>query len=140
MDKNRLSVGYSSSLREEDLKNKVARDWFDGFDTTSIIGNIDFCVAVPATDLGMCESQSLLWAEAKRGGREDIRESFVQLILTIGKARTFNQYLPPRFLGAFDAEKIAFVPYHEISDVFLPGTTGTAGSSWRRTSAISQLI
>ena len=105
-------------MREEDLKNKVARDWFDGFDTTSIIGNIDFCVAVPATDLGMCESQCLLWAEAKRGGREDIRESFVQLILTIGKARTFNQYLPPRFLGAFDAEKIAFVPYHEISDVF----------------------
>lgn len=26
--------------------------------------------------------------------------------------------MPPAFLGAFDAEKIAFVPYNEIQDVF----------------------
>jgi hypothetical protein len=32
---------------------------------------------------------------------------FVQLILTIGKARTFNRYNPPPFLCAFDYEKIA---------------------------------
>jgi len=40
------------------------------------------------------------------------------LILTIGKARTFDKYLPPLMLGAFDAEKIAFIPYNDIHDIF----------------------
>ena len=43
---------------------------------------------------------------------------FVQLILTIGKARTFDKTMPPAFLGAFDFKKIAFVPYINISDIF----------------------
>lgn len=66
----------------------------------------------------MFEPESLLWAEAKSGTRKDIYESFVQLILTIGRARTFDQSLPPAFLGAFDAEKIAFLPYVQVLDVF----------------------
>ena len=41
-----------------------------------------------------------------------------QLVLTIGKARTFNEILPPPFLGCFDNEKIAFIPYSEIQDIF----------------------
>jgi len=63
------------------------------------------------------EPQSLLWAEAKAGS-SDIYTSIVQLILTIGRARTFDKYLPPFFLGAFDAEKIAFIPYNDIHDIF----------------------
>ena len=59
-----------------------------------------------------------MWAEAKQGIVKDINENFVQLILTIGKEKTFNTYIPPCFLGAFDAEKIAFLPYHLISHVF----------------------
>jgi hypothetical protein len=43
---------------------------------------------------------------------------FVQLILTIGKARTFDKTLPPAFLGAFDFKKIAFVPYISVQDIF----------------------
>ena len=43
---------------------------------------------------------------------------FVQLILTIGKARTFDKTLPPAFLGAFDFKKIAFVDYVNIQDIF----------------------
>lgn len=35
-------------------------------------------------------------------------ESFVQLILTIGKNRIYENELPPLFLGAFDSEKIAY--------------------------------
>lgn len=35
------------NIREEELKNKVAADWFADYDTTQIIGNIDFCVALP---------------------------------------------------------------------------------------------
>ena len=43
---------------------------------------------------------------------------FVQLILTIGKARTFDKTLPPAFLGAFDYKKIAFVEYSTVQDIF----------------------
>ena len=112
------SVRYRLSIREEELKNKVSADWFKDFDTTQIVGNVDFCVAVPATQMKLLEAESVLWAEAKKGNKADIRESFIQLILTIGKEKTFDKYLPPKFLGAFDAEKIAFIPYHEVMDVF----------------------
>ncbi len=61
-----------SGIREEELKNKVAKEFFAAFDCTRIIGNIDFCVTVP----------------------------------------------PPAFLGAFDAEKIAFIPYRAVLDIF----------------------
>ena len=43
---------YTTGLLEEELKNKVAADWFAAYDTTRIIGKVDFCVAVPATELG----------------------------------------------------------------------------------------
>ncbi len=58
-----------------------------------------------------------LWAEAKKGV-SDVYKSVVQLILTIGKARTFDKVLPPPFLGAFDAEKITFLPYNAIQEIF----------------------
>ena len=59
-----------------------------------------------------------MWAESKQGKKHNIYESLVQLILTIGKARTFETYMPPLFLGAFDAEKIAFIEYACISHIF----------------------
>ena len=58
-----------ANIREEELKNKVGADWFAKFDTTAIIGNIDFCVT-PKTNKGLqplVEGDSLLWAEAKTG-------------------------------------------------------------------------
>ena len=120
-------MSYSNQLREEELKNKVAQDYFASYDTTKIIGNNDFCIA-KITDHSQGRqselfeettiTQSLLWAEAKRGNKSDIYESFVQLIMTIGKARTFEKHLPPVFLGAFDAEKIAFIQYNIISEIF----------------------
>ena len=42
----------------------------------------------------------------------------MQLVITIGKAHTFEHHLPPRFLGAFDAEKIAFIPYNNLLEIF----------------------
>lgn len=83
------------NILEEELKNKVAHDYFADYDSTQIIGKIDFCIAVPRDGAELFETESLLWAEAKAGTRKDIYESFVQLILTIGKARTFDSYLPP---------------------------------------------
>jgi hypothetical protein len=103
------------NIREEELKNKVGADWFKNFDTTEIIGNIDFSV-FPKQD-NLFGRTPLLWAEAKTGNF-DIPAMFVQLILTIGKARTFDKTLPPAFLGAFDFKKIAFIPYLSVQDIF----------------------
>ncbi|MDD2964311.1 MAG: hypothetical protein PHQ65_04815 [Bacteroidales bacterium] len=105
------------NIREEELKNKVAHDYFWLHDCTKIIGNVDFSVCIHQSLKGPSEQESLLWAEAKRGA-SDVYKSIVQLILTIGKARTFDKFLPPAMLGAFDAEKIAFIPYNEIHEVF----------------------
>ena len=106
-----------SNIREEELKNKIAQDIFWQYDCTKIIGNVDFCVCMHLSQKEIFEQESLLWAEAKSGS-SDIYKSLVQLILTIGKARTFDKFLPPAMLGAFDAEKIAFIPYNEIHDIF----------------------
>jgi len=103
------------NIREEELKNKVSADWFKQFDSTEILGNIDFTV-FPKQD-NLFGRTPLLWAEAKTGNF-DIPTMFVQLILTIGKARTFDKTLPPAFLGAFDFKKIAFVDYVNIQDIF----------------------
>lgn len=103
------------NIREEELKNKVGADWFKQFDTTEILGSIDFTV-FPKQD-SLFGRTPLLWAEAKTGNF-DIPTMFVQLILTIGKARTFDKTLPPAFLGAFDFKKIAFVDYVNIQDIF----------------------
>ena len=104
-------------LQEEELKARIGDAFFSAFDCDTIIGKIDFCVTQALTRHNVTETApivSLLWAEAKRGTVSDIYKPLVQLILTIGKARTFDTYLPPPFLAAFDAEKIAFLPYREI--------------------------
>lgn len=112
-------MGYNQQLREEEVKNKLRRDYFADYDATPIVGDIDFAVAIPRGEGELdFEQEFLLWAEAKKGRSADIRESFVQLIITIGKARTFDRHLPPAFLGAFDAERIAFIPYNAVLDIF----------------------
>lgn len=107
---------YPLNILEEELKNKVAQDFFKGFNSTQILGKIDFCISYKSDNL--FSFIHFLWAEAKKGNKNDIIESFVQLILTIGKECTFENELPPLFLGALDAEKIAFIPYHAIMSVF----------------------
>ena len=104
------------NIREEELKNKIGVDWFKVFDTTEILGNIDFTV-FPKQNKLFDGREPLLWAEAKTGNY-DVTTMFVQLVLTIGKARTFDKTSPPAFLGAFDFKKIAFVPYINIQDIF----------------------
>ena len=110
-----------NTLQEEELKLRIAEAFFAQYDCNTRIGKIDFCAVQkqkakrPRQD---GETVSLLWAEAKRGIVTDIYKPLVQLILTIGKARTFETYLPPPFLAAFDAEKIAFIPYKEILPFF----------------------
>lgn len=106
---------YDLNIREEELKNIVRDDWFGKYDGNKIIGNIDLSVCVPTdpNQLEIFDLDFFLWAEAKKGNKEDIDDSLVQLMITIMKARTYNDYLPPLYLGAFDAEKIAFIPYDD---------------------------
>ncbi|WP_279128883.1 hypothetical protein [Helicobacter winghamensis] len=126
---------YPLNLLEEELKHKVAADFFSpnpqselikldkdskallkSLDSTQILGRIDFCISYNAKTL--FQPINFLWAEAKKGNKADIIESFIQLILTIGKEKTYENNLPPIFLGAFDCEKIAFIPYHELDSIF----------------------
>ncbi|MFC3867811.1 hypothetical protein [Helicobacter equorum] len=106
---------YPINLPEEELKNKVATDFFSpnpqsafikldkdskallkALDSTQILGKIDFCISYNAKTL--FEPINFLWAEAKKGNKADIIESFVQLILTIGKEKTYENNLPTAFL------------------------------------------
>ena len=105
------------NIREEELKNRIAQDYFWLYDCAKMMGNVDFCVCTHKSQGEASDADSLLWAEAKKGS-SDIYKSLVQLILTVGKARTFDKFLPPAFLGAFDAEKMAFVPYSEVQEIF----------------------
>lgn len=85
-------MSYSVDIREEKLKNKVAHDYFLNFDNTKIIGNIDFCIADKNKN-----AISLLCAEAKKGSSNDIYDSFVQLILTIGKIEYLRKIFPHNY-------------------------------------------
>ncbi|MBQ6349707.1 MAG: hypothetical protein IJI42_02120 [Methanobrevibacter sp.] len=116
---------YSKRIDEEELKLCVAEDFFSAFDTKRKLKNIDFCVSkrIDKT-LGSSlfgsdfDLQSFVWAESKRSNTEDIDESFTQLVLTIGKERTFEHFLPPQYLGAFDCEKFSFIEYSNVSHIF----------------------
>lgn len=113
---------YPLNMPEEELKINVGNDYFPNFDATKKIGKIDFCVSViipkNQPEFDDFPVASFLWAEAKKGNSHDILESIIQLIFTIGKAKTFNKYIPPKFLGAFDAEKILFIPYKHFLETF----------------------
>ncbi|MBO7145685.1 MAG: hypothetical protein J6W13_12810 [Salinivirgaceae bacterium] len=100
------------NIREESLKLKVAADWFPKFDCTDIIGRIDFAVKIRRTDNAIdFGDEYLLWAEAKQQPT-DIYRMLAQLIITI-KADAADR-VPPKFIGCFDNEKIAFVEYHNV--------------------------
>lgn len=104
------------NIQEEETKNKIRKEYFAEFDWTRQIGKIDFTIS---SEPRIGEPQvNYLWVETKQGTRKDIYESFIQLILTIGKSRIYEQEMPPYFLGAADAEKIAFVEYNKVMHIF----------------------
>lgn len=112
-------MNIPTDIREESVKLKVADFLFKEYDCTDILGDIDFTVKIPHDPLRLIEDEYLYWAEAKRSNKHDIYESVVQLIITIGKERPQDKFLPPTFIGAYDAVQIAFMPYHTILDVLV---------------------
>ncbi|PID90436.1 MAG: hypothetical protein CSA97_02920, partial [Bacteroidetes bacterium] len=117
-------MAFDEHIAEEQLKHEVAETVFSDFDCGRIIGKIDFCVS-PRMGGGEGEKMgeddflvpSYVWAEAKRG-QADLRRAMVQLLLTVGRARTFDQHLPPKYLAAFDSLGMVMVPYGSVHEVF----------------------
>ena len=111
----------TTTLREEEIKNTLRDRFFSAYDATPILGDVDFAVTSrrenPAQQ-ELFEREWFLWAEAKKGASHSLIDSFIQLIITIGKAHTCEKYMPPMFLGAFDAEKIAFIEFHHVVSIF----------------------
>ena len=50
---------YYQNIREEELKNKVAQDYFWHYDCSKIIGNVDFCVTMYNDKGDVFEHESL---------------------------------------------------------------------------------
>ena len=112
-------MNNQANIREEELKNRVAALYFGKFDCTRIVGNIDFCVSPKRRDprqMTFVPDAPILWAEAKNHPA-DVHRMLAQLILTI-KGELKGDVEPPRFVGCFDSEKIAFVEYYCILPVF----------------------
>ncbi|GBU24508.1 hypothetical protein R83H12_01139 [Fibrobacteria bacterium R8-3-H12] len=70
---------YPSNIREEELKNRVAADFFHKYDCMGIIEKIDFSVKVKNQSIF---DEYLLWAEAKKSAT-DIIAMLAQLVLTV---------------------------------------------------------
>lgn len=101
---------YPTNLTEEALKNRVAADFFGDF-SYEPLSRIDLALT-HKNDLKF----HLLWAEAKSGENSDLLSSFTQLIFTIRVEKLHKSYAVPEFLGAFDARKIAFLPYKCVDE------------------------
>lgn len=97
---------YDPNFREEELKNKVAVDYFSDLDTTRILGNIDFSVSIPNSSSDIEDVEFLIWAESKKGDKSNVCNSLTQLILTIGKEEVNYKYNAPPFLAPFDSQKV----------------------------------
>ncbi len=98
-------------LSEEPLKSKIKDLYFSKFNYVGT--KIDFCIT---QNLGLLGEVNLLWAEAKQG-KSELKKSFIQLVLTIGKYKFYTEQTP-NLLCAFDAEKIAFLPFSSLQEIF----------------------
>ena len=106
----------AKGVRESEIKNRIRQEYFAAYDWTRAVGDIDLTVC-SQPQLG-ARQVTYLWCETKAGSRRDIYESLIQLILTIGKARTYESEIPPYFLGAADAARFAFVEYSKVMHIF----------------------
>jgi hypothetical protein len=101
-------------MREEELKIRIGQNYFQGYDTANIIGNIDFCVTEQNDS-----SVQYLWTKAKNSPA-DIYRIFTQLFLTCKKELDILglDKEPPKYFGCFDTEKIAFVEYYDTQIIW----------------------
>ena len=43
-------MAYQLNIREEEVKNRLRKDYFNAFNAEEVLGDIDFAVAVPNPD------------------------------------------------------------------------------------------
>ncbi len=103
-------------LNEATLKQKIRELYFENFKCEFESNKIDFCIW---QDYGLLKSvvnQNLFWAEAKQK-ESDLEQSLTQLIITIAKYKKRESHRP-RYIGAFDAYKMIFLPFDsEIEEI-----------------------
>ena len=104
---------FAKVKSEQDLRLKVKEAFFYDYDVDVEDERIDFLVYHPK-----CEffTETFMWAESK-DKPTDVLEMFAQLLLTI-KKKVDSGEMPPKFLGVFDREKIAFTEYYNALDIF----------------------
>ncbi|GHT51572.1 hypothetical protein AGMMS49982_09370 [Bacteroidia bacterium] len=105
-------VSFKDRTSEFDLRSKVKDAYFSKFKVEIDSDRIDFLVHSPKSLF----AETFLWAESKKDIAE-INKTFAQLILTI-KRQYDNDVMPPKYLGIFDKEKIAFIEFHHIVPIF----------------------
>jgi len=104
---------FASVKSEHDLRLKVCDAFFDDYSVDVEDERIDFLVYHERDSFF---TETLLWAESK-DKPTDVFDMFAQLLLTIKKKYDSGE-MPPKYLGVFDKEKIAFTEFCNALDIF----------------------
>ena len=104
---------FAKIKSEHDLRLKVKDAFFADYSVDVEDERVDFLVWHERSGFF---TETFLWAESK-DKPTDIFEMFAQFLLTIKKKIDFGE-MPPKYLGVFDKEKITFVEFYNVLDIF----------------------
>ena len=104
---------FAKIKSEHDLRFKVRDAFFGDYSVDVEDERVDFLVYHPKHEFF---TETFMWAESK-DKPTDVFEMFAQLLLTI-KKKVDSGEMPPKYLGVFDKEKIAFTEYSNALDIF----------------------
>ncbi len=104
---------FAKVKSEMDLRLKVKDTFFGDYSVDVEDERIDFLVYYERTGFF---TETFLWAESK-DKPTDTFEMFAQLLLTI-KKKVDTGEMPPKYLGVFDREKIAFTEFENAQPIF----------------------
>ncbi len=109
-----MSKLFPCVASEFDLRNQVAKAFFNNFNTVIENNRVDFLVS---SDKQQLYKQDFLWAESKLGNIP-IETMFAQLLLTIKPLLTSGEIFPPKYLGVFNKEVFSFIEYYNVQEIF----------------------
>ena len=104
---------FAKVKSEHDLRVKVKDAFFGDYSVDVEDERVDFLVYHERTGFF---TETFMWAESKDKAT-DVFEMFAQLLLTIKKKYDAGE-MPPKYLGVFDKEKIAFTEFCNALDIF----------------------
>ncbi len=109
-----MSKLFPCVASEFDLRNQVAKVFFNSFNTVIENNRVDFLVS---SDKQQLYKQDFLWAESKLGNIP-IETMFAQLLLTVKPLLTSGEIFPPKYLGVFNKEVFALIEYYNVQGIF----------------------